>query len=229
MIIFITGSKGYIGSNIKDYLKNKKFNIKCNKKKVTLKSNFKKKKIDYIIHCANIYFSNQSKKIFFTNYVLSKKIYNELNNSIYANQKRIIFINLNTIYINNKKLIKNSNYIKSKAKFSNYVKKNKKKRLIFIDLLLPTVFGKNGNNKDFYSFLKKKLILNKNIYIKEPYRLKKYVSILSVQKKIYSLLKYNNYKSKYIKLLQKSDFKCNNLEFARYLKKKMKSKSKIIY
>jgi nucleoside-diphosphate-sugar epimerase len=225
MKILITGHKGYIGSNLYKILnKNKIFTLK--------KSNVKdlknlSGKIDCVIHCANKYHSKKNNEVFNTNYLYSKKIYNFFNTSN-KEKKNFLFINLNTIYIKKKKLSNiNQPYVNSKKMFSDYVK-NDKKNIKFLDLLIPTVYGKKGNKKDFYYNINNQLIQNKPIIIKNKSDIRYFISISNLQNIIVKILKNKNTLKKFSQKNINYDFKCTNYEFAKFLKEKIKSKSKIL-
>jgi nucleoside-diphosphate-sugar epimerase len=224
MNILITGHKGYIGSNVFKALKknNKIFTLKKNsisleKKLIT--------KIDCLIHCANKYYSKKSEQVYNSNYTYSEKLYNFFNLSHIVN-KSFLFINLNTIYI--KKISSvgvNKSYVSSKKKFSDYVKSGKKK-IKFVNLLMPSVYGKEGNKKDFYYDLKKKLENNEDIFIREPNKIRYFISLSNFLKVIIRILK-NKVKKNFSEIYVKHDFECTNFEFAKFLKKRFKSKSNI--
>jgi nucleoside-diphosphate-sugar epimerase len=225
MKILITGHKGYIGSNLYKILnKNKILTLKKNSLK-DLKN--LSGKIDCIIHCANKYHSKKNNEVFNTNYFYSKKIYNFFNTSN-NEKKNFLFINLNTIYIK-KKILSNINepYVNSKKMFSDYVK-NDKKNIKFLDLLIPTVYGKEGNKKDFYYNVKNKLIQNKPIIIKNKSDIRYFISISNLENTIIKILKNKNTLKKFTQKNINYDFKCTNYEFAKFLKEKIKSKSKIL-
>jgi nucleoside-diphosphate-sugar epimerase len=225
MKILITGHKGYIGSNLYKIL---------NKDKIlTLKKNSVKDlknlsgKIDFIIHCASKYHSKKNNEVYNTNYLYSKRIYDFFNSS--NNEKQnFLFINLNTIYIKKKNLSNiNEHYVKSKKMFSDYVK-NGKKNIKFLNLLIPTVYGKEGNKKDFYYDLKNKLIQNKPISIKNKNDIRYFLSISNLENIIIKILKNKSTLKKFTQKKINYDFMCTNYEFAKFLKKKIKSKSKIL-
>ena len=122
-------------------------------------------------------------------------------------------------------------YIESKKKFSSYVKKNIKKRILFIDLLIPTVFGNIGNNKDFYSTALIKLKKDEKLKLKNPYILKKFIKLDNLIVQILKIIKKykNSKKLGYVKIEVDYNFKKTILEFSNYLKIKLKSKSKIYF
>lgn len=228
MKILITGHNGYIGSNLYKILnknKNKILIIKKNSLKDLKKLSGK---IDCVIHCANKYYSKKKNEVFNTNYLYSKIIYNFFNSSN-KEKKNFLFINLNTIYIKKKKMLNiiNEPYVKSKKMFSDYVK-NDKKNIKFLNLLIPTVYGKEGNKKDFYYNLKSKLIKNKPIIIKNKNDTRYFVCILNLENIIIKILKNKNTLKKFTQKTINYDFKCTNYEFAKFLKKQFKSKSKIL-
>jgi nucleoside-diphosphate-sugar epimerase len=227
MKILITGHKGYIGSNLYKILNNNKNKILILKKNSVKSLKNLSGKIDCIIHCANKYHSKKKNEVFNTNYLYSKKIYNFFNSSN-KEKKNFLFINLNTIYIKkNFSSYINEPYVNSKKMFSDYVK-NDKKNIKFLDLLIPTVYGKEGNKKDFYYNIKNKLIKNKQIIIKNKNDIRYFLYISNLQTIIVKILKNKNTLKKFTQKNISYDFKCTNYEFAKFLKKKIKSKSKIL-
>ena len=153
--ILVTGGAGYIGSKIVADL-------------------IKKKKVSKIIHCANLYNGNK-KKIFKINFIYAKKIFCASYN------KKIKFYYFYTIYSKLKNVTKNNhnyNYLISKKKFIEYVKKNiKNKKITFINIITPTIFGLNSKNNDLSSRLIKALKKNKKFTINYPKKIKKFLSL----------------------------------------------------
>ena len=216
MKVFITGSRGYIGSNLKTFLRNKNYKIKN-------KISFDKRNVDCIIHCANKFFDKPKGSINKTNYIFSKKIYNFLNKK----DKNILFLNLSTFYVNKKKSIKNYRYVESKKKFSEYVKNKKNSHVIFINLILPTIYGRLGNKKDFYFELISKLKKNKPIMLINPFETRSFLKIDLLEKKIYEILK-KIHKKKYSEINIKEEKKYRLIDFAKKIKKEIRSTSKIL-
>lgn len=229
MNILITGHRGYLGKFLKKKLITKKFKIKTLSKKITHKTNINYDDINCIIHCSNKFNSSEKKKIFEVNYSISKKILNDFINTKYRETK--LFININTIRIKEDLKSDLNLYIESKKKFSNYVKKNVKKKIIFIDFLIPTVFGGIGNGKDFYSEAYFKLKKNKELKLKNPHSSRKFIKLNSFLSQILKIIKKYKYSTKtgYITVEAKYNFKKTLLEFSKYLKIKLISKSKIYF
>ena len=229
MNILITGHRGYLGKFLKKKLISKKFKIKTLSKTITYKTNINYDDINCIIHCSNKFNSTEKKKIFEVNYSISKKILNDFIDTKYRETK--LFININTIRIKEDLKSDLNLYIESKKKFSNYVKKNVKKKIIFIDFLLPTVFGGMGNGKDFYSEAYFKLKNNKELKLKNPHSSRKFIKLNSFLSQILKIIKKYKYSTKtgYIALEAKYNFKKTLLEFSKYLKIKLISKSKIYF
>ena len=227
MNVLITGHKGYIGSNLVKILNNNKYKIFTLKKNSVHDLENLSGKIDCVIHCANKYFSKKYNGVLNTNYLYSKKIYNFFNSSN-KEKNNFLFINLNTIYIKKKKLLNiNKSYVGSKRKFSDYVKKNKK-NIKFLNLLIPTVYGKEGNKKDFYYNIKNKLMQNKQIIIKNKNEIRYFLFISNLENIIFGILKNKKIIKSFTEKIINYDIKCTNYEFAKFLKKKLKSKSEIL-
>ena len=229
MNIFLSGHKGYLGKSIKKRLTDNNYNIKTLANKINKKTNINFDNINCIINSANKFNSKNKDEIFKVNYAIAKKIYIEATKIQSVGTK--LFINLNTIRIK-ENLKKNKNYyIESKKKFSEYVKNKVKKKILFIDLLIPTVFGSIGNNKDFYSTTLIKLKKNDKLKLKNPHVLKKFIKLDNLTRQILQIIKkYKNSKRRgYIKIEVDYDFKKTILQFSNYLKIKLKSKSKIYF
>lgn len=229
MNILLTGHRGYIGKSIKKKFSESNYNIKTITNRITTKSKINYENIDCVIHCLNKFNCNNKNDIFKTNYIISKKIFDEI---IKVNSKRIkIFININTIKIKENSNFNNNYYVTSKKKFSCYVEKKTNKKILFIDFLVPTVFGNKGNGKDFYSEAFVQLKKNKELKIKSPHISKKFIKINNLTNQVFRFFKKykNSSKTGYLKIIANYNFEKTVLEFTNYLKIKLKSKSKISY
>lgn len=229
MNIFLSGDKGYLGKSLKKRLAKDNYNIKTLDNKINKKTNINFDNINCIIHSANKFNSKNKDAIFKVNFTIAKKIYKEATRKQSIDTK--LFINLNTIKIKENFKTNKNYYIESKKKFSNYVKKTVQKKILFIDLLIPTVFGGTGNNKDFYSTAYVKFKKNDKLKLKNPNVLKKFIKLDNLVRQILKIIKkYKNSKKKgYIKIEIDCDFKKTILQFSNYLKVKLKSKSKIYF
>ena len=229
MNIFLSGHKGYLGKSIKERLAGKNYNIKVLTNRINMKTNINFDNVNCIIHTANKFNSKNKDEIFRVNYTIAKKIYMQACRAQSINTK--LFINLNTIRIKENLKTDNDHYIESKKKFSEYVKKKNIKKILFIDLIIPTVFGSLGNNKDFYSTALIKLKKNKSLKLKNPHISKKFIKLDNLTKQVLKIIeKYkNSKKTGYIKIELNYDFKKTILQFSNYLKIRYKSKSKIYF
>ncbi len=192
--ILLTGSSGFIGSNIlNNFSKKHKIYIVVRKKiskrllkrnniKVinfksyeSLNSNLKKIKVDTVIHCATHYTKvhefSDIKKFCNSNLLLGNIILENLNT-----MKVSKFINFSTVWedSNAKKDNTMNLYAAYKKSFStilDFYKKNLKK-IKFYELMIADTFGKNDNRNKIINTLKsnyrkKKItnIISKNLYI----------------------------------------------------------------
>lgn len=151
MKILITGHKGFIGSNLFKFLKKKnKFKIKGFDYKIN-KSFPIIKDYDWVIHLgANSNTAEKNKKkIMKQNYYFSKKLLKECQkynvNFQYASSASIY--NDKYGFNENAKCVANSNYALTKLLFDEFVKKNKKSKIIIQGFRYFNVFGNNEKNK----------------------------------------------------------------------------------
>lgn len=209
--IILTGKNGFLGGQLYNDLKSKKFSIvtigkkKCDinlnliNKKKTLEILNKFNSSDILIHCAGYvpkkYFQYNSKKLNNQNV----KIANNISKSKINN---IIFISSFTVYGNdefseekkiNSKLSANF-YAKSKILSENKFLESKKKVII---LRIPGIFG--GNRKDglIYQCIKS-LLSSKKFAIKKYYAKWSCIHIKDISKSIIKILKNKNYWKKKI-------------------------------
>ena len=184
--IFLTGSTGFIGSNINSYLINNGYSVTCVSRKKINKKNFikldltkkikfkPKKKFDCIIHCASISPNdkkNHTFKEYFLNNVVSTKniidfaINNKIKNILYLSSISVLG-NINDSIISNKTDIINPTYYGiTKLIAENLLIDNEK--INSLAIRLPGVLGKNSVR----NWLTKTLINlknNRNISIYNP-------------------------------------------------------------
>ncbi len=192
--ILLTGSSGFIGSNIIHGLKEKcKFYLiirKKSPKKIfkkknihfinfktyeSLNSKLKKIKVDTVIHCATHYVKSHKfsdlKKLCESNLLLGNIILENLNNI-----KATKFINFSTVWEDGNAKVDNTInlyavYKKSFSKILEFYKKNHKK-VNFFELMISDTFGRNDYRKKIINTLrlnykKRKTtnIVSKNLYM----------------------------------------------------------------
>ena len=192
--ILLTGSTGFIGSNILDSFSeeykfyivvrkkiSKKISIKKNVKVInfksfeTLNSKLKKIKVNTVIHCATHYTKvhefSDIKKFCNSNLLLGNII---LENLITMNVSK--FINFSTVWEDNnakKNNIKNlyAAYKKSFSTVLNFYKK-KVKKVKFYELMISDTFGKNDTRAKIintlkFNYQKKKTtnVVSRNLYV----------------------------------------------------------------
>ena len=192
--ILLTGSSGFIGSNIlnsfskdykfyilvrkkpiKRYLKNKNIKIIKFKKYNSLNSKLKKIKIDTVIHCATHYVKDHKfqdiEKLCYSNLIFGNIILENL-----KNLKASKFINFSTVWEDGnakKDNIENlySAYKKNFSTILSFYKKNLKK-VNFYELMVSDTFGNNDQRKKIIHTLKMNYhknkstaIISKNLYM----------------------------------------------------------------
>ena len=163
--ILLTGSSGFIGSNIlnnfskknkfylilrkkpnKKILKNKNIKIIKIKNYESLNDKLKKIKVDIVIHCATHYVKSHNfsdiKKFCYSNILLGNVILENLDN-----MKVKKFINFSTVWEDSDGIKDNfenlyAAYKKSFSNIFNFYKKNQKKT-DFYELIISDTFGKN--------------------------------------------------------------------------------------
>ena len=236
--ILITGASGFAGRSLSNYLTKKKFKItnivyknnNLNKgkkinltKKINLKYSF-----DWVIHTAAYHkirdFKNNSKAKSKKNILMVKNLIN------FSKARKIKnFIFFSTIDINYFPYTKIKDvYIKSKV-FCEKILFSALKKNIFdkvIVLRLPAIVGKNSN-ENFIKITLKKLKKNEPVYIwnKNQY-FNNLIHINDLNNLInHFIVKKNNSKKIIVDCLSSQPIKLLNLIY--FLKKKLKSKSKI--
>ena len=192
--ILLTGSSGFIGSNIlnsfskdykfyilvrkkpiKKYLKNKNIKIIKFKKYNSLNSKLKKIKIDTVIHCATHYVKDHKfqdiEKLCYSNLIFGNIILENL-----KNLKASKFINFSTVWEdgNAKKDNIENLYSAYKKNFSTILSLYKKnlKKVNFYELMVSDTFGNNDQRKKIIHTLKMNYhknkstaIISKNLYM----------------------------------------------------------------
>ena len=192
--ILLTGSSGFIGSNIlnsfskdykfyilvrkkpiKRYLKNKNIKIIKFKKYNSLNSKLKKIKIDTVIHCATHYVKDHKfqdiEKLCYSNLIFGNIILENL-----KNLKASKFINFSTVWEdgNAKKDNIENLYSAYKKNFSTILSLYKKnlKKVNFYELMVSDTFGNNDQRKKIIHTLKMNYhknkstaIISKNLYM----------------------------------------------------------------
>tara|TARA_B100000963_G_scaffold109024_1_gene94886 strand:+ start:3744 stop:4598 length:855 start_codon:yes stop_codon:yes gene_type:complete len=192
--ILLTGSSGFIGSNIlnsfsdnykfyilvrkkplKSFLKKKNINIIRFKDYDSLNSKLKNIKVNSVIHCATHYVKNHKfqdiKKLCYSNLILGNIILENL-----PNLKASKFINFSTVWEdgNGKKDNIENLYSAYKKSFSTILSfyKKKLKKVNFYELMVFDTFGNGDHRKKIIhtlkmNYLKNKstTILSKNLYM----------------------------------------------------------------
>ena len=241
--ILLTGSTGFIGSELLKSLSNynkvyitlrKKNNINLNNKNIikiyfnsykNLSHKFKKLKIDTVIHCATHYVKNHKfedmKKFSESNILFGNII---LENLKIMRVKK--FVNFSTVWENfdGKKDNYYNLYSAYKAGFGKIISFYKKKNrdIKFLNLVISDTFGLGDRRKKIVNLLKtnyKKYlitkIVSKNLYIN-------LLNVKDIVNAIELILK-KNYKSDTYILKNKNDFKIYDIikEIDKYSQKKL--------
>lgn len=167
MRVLITGSKGFIGKNLKFFLLNQNFKVfEFNRNnKITLLNKLIEN-VDIIFHLGGENRSNKKNNFIQNNFGLTKKIVD----IIIKSKKKPSIIFSSSIKVN-----ENNLYGLTKKKAENYISKNLIKNSINYSILrLPNIFGKwsKPNHNSFVATCcynlprNKKIQLNKNVKIK---------------------------------------------------------------
>lgn len=224
MNVLITGSSGFLGGRIYQFLKENKFNVILlnRKKNFQINKRSKKKlekifkKVDVIINCIgkDIHTSKNRKKTIISNSEIPDLIYSVGNK---AGVKYFIYISTYHLYdfnqkkINeNSKLIKKNLYTESKILGEEKIKSQKRKTKIII-LRICNLFGypitqnKNCSNL-LINYIIQKVAENKIISIKSRYNEYRYYS---------SMRMFNEFLLKILKNLNKINFK-NRIKIFNY-------------
>ena len=244
--ILLTGSTGFIGSellkNLSSYNKvyitvRKKFKINSNNKNIikihfnsykNLSHKFKKLKIDTVIHCATHYVKNHN---FEDIEELSKS--NILFGNIILENLKVMrvkkFINFSTVWENydGKKDNYYNLYSAYKASFGKIISfyKKENKNIKFLNLVISDTFGLRDKRKKLVNLLKTNYkrnlvtkVISKNLYIN-------LLNVKDIVSAIKLILK-KNYKSDTYILKNKNNFKIYDIikKIEKYSQKKIKVK-----
>lgn len=234
MKVIVTGSEGFIGSNLCTHLKSKKvtvikYDLKKNKKNVFIEKNLKK--IDGVIHLAGV--SRVSHSIKYplntvnSNILLTTKILDHLKTL----KQKPWFIFASTQQIQKEKFLKQkSPYAISKQTCEELIKfyaLNFKIKSYIIRL--SDVFGiKNYDTKKSLGKMINNLKKDKNFEINNDNHFFNFIDINQFSKIIWSIMnKKNKFLCTILNIESLNKIKISNLAYA--IKKKIKSNSKIIF
>ena len=244
--ILLTGSTGFIGSELLKYLSNynkvyitvrKKYKINLNNKNINkiyfnsyknLSYKIKKLKIDTVIHCATHYVKNHKfediKKLSESNILFGNII---LENLKIMRVKK--FVNFSTVWENydGKKDNCYNLYSAYKAGFGKVISfyKKENKNIKFLNLVISDTFGLGDKRKKLVNLLKTNYkrnlvtkIISKNLYIN-------LLNVKDIINAIKLILK-KNYKSDTYILKNKNNFRIYDIikKIEKYSKKKIKIK-----
>ena len=244
--ILLTGSTGFIGSELLKYLSNynkvyitvrKKYKINLNNKNINkiyfnsyknLRYKIKKLKIDTVVHCATHYVKNHNfediKKLSESNILFGNII---LENLKIMRVKK--FVNFSTVWENydGKKDNCYNLYSAYKAGFGKIISfyKKENKNIKFLNLVISDTFGLRDKRKKLVNLLKinykKNLVtkvISKNLYIN-------LLNVKDIVSAIKLILK-KNYKSDTYILKNKNNFKIYDIikKIEKYSQKKIKVK-----
>ena len=246
--ILITGSAGFIGSNIakKMYKKfiygigriNEKlptaaFFIKNLNKNITVKSlSSFKKNFDIIVHCAGGGLELSSDEDYKKNLLSIKNVLDYIKKN--SNNTKLIFLSSLSVYGNKpKKLSENdsldpmSTYAKNKIKGEKLCKLYSEKYNISVLILrVATVYG-NGLRKRFIYDACKKITNNKNIFMGTGKEIRDYLHIDDFANLIKKILSKKMEKFEIINV--GSGKKIKIIDVIKFIKKKLENKERIIF
>ena len=244
--ILLTGSTGFIGSELLKYLSNynkvyitvrKKYKINSNNKNINkiyfnshknLSYKIKKIKIDTVVHCATHYVKNHNfediKKLSESNILFGNII---LENLKIMRVKK--FVNFSTVWENydGKKDNCYNLYSAYKAGFGKIISfyKKENKNIKFLNLVISDTFGLRDKRKKLVNLLKTNYkrnlvtkVISKNLYIN-------LLNVKDIVSAIKLILK-KNYKSDTYILKNKNNFKIYDIikKIEKYSQKKIKVK-----
>ncbi len=244
--ILLTGSTGFIGSELLKYLSNynkvyitvrKKYKINLNNKNINkiyfnsyknLSYKIKKLKIDTVVHCATHYVKNHNfediKKLSESNILFGNII---LENLKIMRAKK--FVNFSTVWENydGKKDNYYNLYSAYKASFGKIISfyKKENKNIKFLNLVISDTFGLGDKRKKLVNLLKTNYkrnlvtkVISKNLYIN-------LLNVKDIVSAIKLILK-KNYKSDTYILKNKNNFKIYDIikKIEKYSQKKIKVK-----
>ena len=247
--IIITGSNGFIGSNLVDalsqkyklilllrnknnlkkinYILNKNISLKFFKNNNELSIILKKIKASWLIHCATHYVkqhnSHDITKIITSNIEFGTILLDNLNIMGVKN-----FINFSTIWENYEGIKDNSNnlYSASKQAFEkiiNYYQDNNKK-INFYKLIISDTYGRKDKRKKLINILKKNISNKKEMKIISKNLFVNLLSINDIISGIHTLLE-NSIKPGKYNMINKNKFNIGRL--INQIEKKIKFKLKI--
>ena len=244
--ILLTGSTGFIGSELLKYLSNynkvyitvrKKYKINSNNKNIkkiyfnshkNLSYKIKKLKIDTVVHCATHYVKNHNfediKELSESNILFGNII---LENLKIMRVKK--FVNFSTVWENydGKKDNCYNLYSAYKAGFGKIISfyKKENKNIKFLNLVISDTFGLRDKRKKLVNLLKTNYkrnlvtkVISKNLYIN-------LLNVKDIVSAIKLILK-KNYKSDTYILKNKNNFKIHEIikKIEKYSQKKIKVK-----
>ena len=244
--ILLTGSTGFIGSELLKYLSNynkvyitvrKKYKINLNNKNINkiyfnsyknLRYKIKKLKIDTVVHCATHYVKNHKfediKKLSESNILFGNII---LENLKIMRVKK--FVNFSTVWENydGKKDNCYNLYSAYKAGFGKVISfyKKENKNIKFLNLVISDTFGLRDKRKKLVNLLKTNYkrnlvtkVISKNLYIN-------LLNVKDIVSAVKLILK-KNYKSDTYILKNKNNFKIYDIikKIEKYSQKKIKVK-----
>ena len=244
--ILLTGSTGFIGSELLKYLSNynkvyitvrKKYKINLKNKNINkiyfnsyknLSYKIKKLKIDTVVHCATHYVKNHNfediKELSESNILFGNII---LENLKIMRVKK--FVNFSTVWENydGKKDNCYNLYSAYKAGFGKIISfyKKENKNIKFLNLVISDTFGLRDKRKKLVNLLKTNYkrnlvtkVISKNLYIN-------LLNVIDIVSAIKLILK-KNYKSDTYILKNKNNFKIYDIikKIEKYSKKKIKVK-----
>ena len=245
--ILLTGSSGFIGSNLLENFsknneitlvvrKNVKKNIKSNKNIKIIKFNdydelhykLKKIKIDIVIHCATHYVKNHNykdiDKLIESNILLGNIILENLDN-----MKVKKFINFSTVWEGNFKINGfinlYSSYKKAFSSILNYYKITNPQTKFF-ELMLSDTYGSNDQRQKLINILRKNY--QKNITTRISSK-NLYLNLLNVEDIVSAVEKILNIEIKPGKFVLKNNRNYKVFDIIKFLNKQSKKKIKIIW
>mgnify|MGYP005991361173 CR=1 FL=1 len=245
--ILLTGSSGFIGSNLLENFsknneitlvvrKNVKKNIKSNKNIKIIKFNdydelhykLKKIKIDIVIHCATHYVKNHNykdiDKLIESNILLGNII---LENIKIMKVKK--FINFSTVWEGNFKINGfinlYSSYKKAFSSILNYYKITNPQTKFF-ELMLSDTYGSNDQRQKLINILRKNY--QKNITTRISSK-NLYLNLLNVEDIVSAVEKILNIEIKPGKFVLKNNRNYKVFDIIKFLNKQSKKKIKIIW
>ena len=245
--ILLTGSSGFIGSNLLENFsknneitlvvrKNVKKNIKSNKNIKIIKFNdydelhykLKKIKIDIVIHCATHYVKNHNykdiDKLIESNILLGNII---LENIKIMKVKK--FINFSTVWEGNFKINGfinlYSSYKKAFSSILNYYKITNPQTK-FLELMLSDTYGSNDQRQKLINILRKNY--QKNITTRISSK-NLYLNLLNVEDIVSAVEKILNIKIKPGKFVLKNNRNYKVFDIIKFLNKQSKKKIKIMW